>query len=285
MFDGNETHGSPSQSDNVNENAVKRYLNLAEEAVSQGDAVLGMHLYLAAFEQATKGSFEPDEAALEGLRRAWELACRTKERSLAEYIFERMEPYVDSQESMRCAEELQRLALDKLEEFGLSREDIEDMAEMISDDFLGLSSGSPQVKLESATGAFAPSLLRLPKPKPKEEAGEEGARSDEAAERQQVATPSLERVTYQDLHGYHAAIATMRTLGIGMQKDEQYQSFVKMLNERHGIDRVSASSTYLFTCEAREDANQFMHATMGELGLPAVRMTMEEGPHMSCVEL
>ena len=70
-----------------------------------------MHLYLAAFEQATKGSFEPDEAALEGLRRAWELACRTKERSLAEYIFERMEPYVDSQESMRCAEELQRLAL------------------------------------------------------------------------------------------------------------------------------------------------------------------------------
>lgn len=278
MFDGNETHGSPSQSDNVNENAVKRYLNLAEEAVSQGDAVLGMHLYLAAFEQATKGSFEPDEAALEGLRRAWELACRTKERSLAEYIFERMEPYVDSQESMRCAEELQRLALDKLEEFGLSREDIEDMAEMISDDFLGLSSGSPQVKLESATGAFAPSLLRLPKPKPKEEAGEEGAQPDGATERQQVATPSLERVTYQDLHGYHAAIATMRTLGIGMQKDEQYQSFVKMLNERHGIDRVSASSTYLFTCEAREDANQFMHATMGELGLPAVRMTMEEGP-------
>ena len=141
MFDGNETHGSPSQSDNVNENAVKRYLNLAEEAVSQGDAVLGMHLYLAAFEQATKGSFEPDEAALEGLRRAWELACRTKERSLAEYIFERMEPYVDSQESMRCAEELQRLALDKLEEFGLSREDIEDMAEIDLRQLPGLELG------------------------------------------------------------------------------------------------------------------------------------------------
>lgn len=277
MFDGNETHGSPSQSDNVNENAVKRYLNLAEEAVAQGDAVLGMHLYLTAFEQATKGSFEPDESVLEGLRRAWELACRAKERSLAEYIFERLEPYVDSRESMRCAEELQRLALDKLEEFGLSREDIEDMAEMISDDFLGLDSGAPQVKLESATGAFAPSLLRLPKPKERK-ADDGGKPSDQGSEDQQAVAPSMERVTYQDLHGYQGPIATMRTLGVGMQKDEQYQSFVKMLNERHGIDRVSANSTYLFTCEAREDANQFMHATMGELGLPAVRMTMEEGP-------
>ena len=108
MIDGNaESQGSPSQSNDVNNDAVKRYLKLAEDAVAQGDSVLGMHLYLTAFEQAVKGSLVPDEKALSGLRSAWDLACRSKERSMAEYIFERMEPYMDAEESMRCAEVLQ----------------------------------------------------------------------------------------------------------------------------------------------------------------------------------
>ncbi len=295
MFDGNaESHGSPSQSNDVNNDAVQRYLRQAEEAVSQGDAVLGMHLYLTAFEQASKGAFVPDEAALSGLRSAWELACRAKERSLAEYIFERMEPYMNAEESMRCAEVLQRLALDKLEEFGLSREDIEDMAEMISDDFLGLAGNDgPSVQLASSKvpGVFpAASLFALPKPTARQEGGEqapapEGRPADagqqgqsQEATAEQAEQPAVQRIVYDDLHGFQSAISTMRTLGVGMQNDARYQEFVRMLNERHGIDRVSASSTYLFTCTAREDANQFMHATMGELGLPAVRMSMEEGP-------
>ena len=45
MIDGNaESQGSPSQSNDVNNDAVKRYLKLAEDAVAQGDSVLGMHL-------------------------------------------------------------------------------------------------------------------------------------------------------------------------------------------------------------------------------------------------
>lgn len=288
MFDGNaEPQGSPSQSNNVNNDAVKRYLQQAEEAVSQGDAVLGMHLYLTAFEQASKGSFVPDEAALSGLRSAWELACRAKERSLAEYIFERMEPYMNAEESMRCAEVLQRLALDKLEEFGLSREDIEDMAEMISDDFLGLAdSGDRSVQLSNASGTPGvfptASIFTLGKPAVRANGGKDAEaapkKADEGSEEEDDGQQTPRFPAYDDLHGYQGAIATMRTLGVGMQNDARYQEFVRMLNERHGIDRVSASSTYLFTCTAREDANQFMAATMGELGLPAVRMTMEEGP-------
>ena len=285
MIDGNaESQGSPSQSNDVNNDAVKRYLKLAEDAVAQGDSVLGMHLYLTAFEQAVKGSLVPDEKALSGLRSAWDLACRSKERSMAEYIFERMEPYMDAEESMRCAEVLQRLALDKLEEFGLSREDIEDMAEMISDDFLGLTeTGGPAVQVTNVSktpGVFATSsLFSLPKPAvPRLQDGKAVKGGDPSQKGELSEQEERQRVTYDDLHGFQGAIAAMRAFGIGMQKDARYQEFVKMLNERHGIDRVSASSTYLFTCTAREDANHFMEATMGELGLPAIRMSMEEGP-------
>ncbi len=69
------------------------------------------------------------QAALEGLKQAWQLACKLKERSIAEYVFERLEPYLSSDEAAACAEQLQSLALDKLEEYGLSREDLEGMTD------------------------------------------------------------------------------------------------------------------------------------------------------------
>ena len=187
---------------------------------------------------------------------------------------------MDAEESMRCAEVLQRLALDKLEEFGLSREDIEDMAEMISDDFLGLAeTGGPAVQVANVSktpGVFATSsLFSLPKPAvPRLQDGKAAKGGDPSQKGELSEQEERQRVTYDDLHGFQGAIAAMRAFGIGMQKDARYQEFVKMLNERHGIDRVSASSTYLFTCTAREDANHFMEATMGELGLPAIRMSI-----------
>ena len=45
-----------------------------------------------------------------------------KERSLAEYIFGKLDPFLSAGESSECSEQLQQLALDKLGEFGLSRE-------------------------------------------------------------------------------------------------------------------------------------------------------------------
>ena len=67
---------------------------------------------------------------------------------MAEYIFEKLEPYMTSEEVADCAEQLQRLALDKLEEFGLTREDLEDMTDMISQDFLGLSAHPRLMKVK-----------------------------------------------------------------------------------------------------------------------------------------
>ena len=67
----------------------------------------------------------PGEEVLEGMSKAWDLAIKTKQRSLAEYIFEKLEPYWDSNEVSRHADELQRLAFDKLEEYGFDRDAIE----------------------------------------------------------------------------------------------------------------------------------------------------------------
>ena len=93
-----------------------------------------------------------------------------------------------------------------------------------------------------------------------------------------AASPSstLERITYRDLAGYDQAVAIMRDFGVGMQADAGFQELVAQLNARHGLDRMPAADALLFRSPAREDANRFMAATLGELGLPALRMRMEE---------
>lgn len=281
MLDG-KSQGSPSPSDNVNSEAVKRYQSMAEEAVTRGDVRLATHLYLAAFEQAAQGEHTSNEDALHSLRSAWNLACRLKERALAEYIFECLEPYLTSDESMDYAEELQSLALDKLEEFGLSREEIAEMAETITEDFLNLdNNASIKLSKTSVPNIFTGKLQKLPVSLEKKKvtsAPAEQKPSEEEDEEAKLETANNERVTYKDLHGFASTIEKMHSLGVGVRQDDEYKDFVKMLNERHGIDRVSALQTYLFTSEAREDANQFLLATAGELGLPVVRMTMEDGP-------
>ena len=71
-----------------------------------------MHLYLAAYEKATADPGVSDAIAFASLREAWDLACSLKERSMAEYVFEKLEPYLNGDEIARCAHQLQALALD-----------------------------------------------------------------------------------------------------------------------------------------------------------------------------
>lgn len=72
--------------------------------------------------------------AIAALRRAWGIACDMKERSLAEYIFDKLEPHLSTDEAPEYAKRLQNLALDKLSEFGISRADLEGVADMISEE-------------------------------------------------------------------------------------------------------------------------------------------------------
>ncbi len=289
-----ENANTPSRDDERGDTCAD-YLGRAQDACAAGDAVLGMHLYLTAFEKASGSQVEPGAEAIDGLKKAWNLACKLKERSLAEYIFGKLEPFLSAGESAECAAELQKLALDKLEEFGLSKDDLEDMADMISQDFLGL--GSKILKVEHL-GDFTPddiaSWAQGRASREEEPDGAQGEPSKEKssakqAPRGQMTTLSKlaegagikpadhhEHLTYDDLAGYDAAVATMRDFGVGMQDDADFKQLVGMLNARHGLDRMPITDTFLFRSPAREDASRFMEATLGELKLPALRMRMEE---------
>ena len=270
------------------------YLLRAKDACAQGDAVLGMHLYLTAFEKAAGAAGDPSPEAVDALKKAWDLACDLKERSLAEYIFGKLDPFLSAGESSECSERLQQLALDKLEEFGLSRGDLQDVAEAISRDLLGFDAKLFKVEPlgDFPSGDLSSLLTGKGKAEAEGEPSSDGdvSRASDRAERDGMTVLSKlavdagvkspgdqkEKLTYDDLAGYDAAVATMRDFGIGMQDDPDFKSLVTMLNARHGLDRLPVTATFVFRSPAREDAGRFVQATIGELKLPAMRMRMEE---------
>ena len=405
------------------------YLKRAADACEAGDLVLGMHLYLAAYEKAVIDPNIPDGMALAGLREAWHLACDLKERSLAEYVFEKLEPYLTGSEIAACAQQLQTLALDRLEQYGFSREDLQEMAEMIAQDFVGdgsvlkvesisipgvgvvgmatpqqsethdveadesavESDAEPDVEAEvcdtagepaedEAPHVHIPEEIVRPRGRPghvgvisappddfnpydefrgyssvgksyhcatnegsgshvftldeerakagelaKQQAEEAAKAQEQATSEESSATPSQQaqseaatiakmiaaqiaqseqasnqavqagaaksaaqsgdaisadegyQLNYRNLVGYDEAISIMRSYGIGLQHDKGFTSFLGMLNEQHGLDRAPALDTLLIRAPVIEDASRFIDATIGEIGLPALRMSMEEG--------
>lgn len=393
----------PNQS-NCSE-SFNAYFERAASACETGDLVLGMYLYLAAYEKAAVDPSASDAVALAALREAWHLACDLRERSMAEYVFEQLEPFLMPDEIGEYATELQNLALDRLEEFGFSREELEGMAEMISQDLIGpdgsvvkvesfafpsahvdrqcdcdegaddgakdesdeaasgdapaaakgramglgvaaadgfnpydmLDTSSVNTSYHGATnegsGAFsftrdkeraaqgqpgakkvpslheqataaAEAIAQVVQSMPSAELGrEQKGQSDDSAvaksdpkapaapqqpkvsqQKPAVTGPKEEvesgappaRLTYRNLVGYDEAIAVMRDFGIGLQRDQGFQNFVAMLNARHGLSAMPALDTVLFRAPVIEDASRFLEATIGEIGLPALRMSMEE---------
>lgn len=357
MLEDKDANSSPSQN-NEFDSSCAAYMRRAVKACAAGDEELGLHLYLAAYERGTRENGEADSDAAFALRKAWVLAVKLKERSLAEYIFEKLEPLMDPNELAVCAGQLQSMALEKLEEFGLSREELQDMADMISQDFLGATGPARLMKVEHLTLPSSTASERAakpaepaPEPKPATEAATSvedahqavlgasessddrpqapfGSQADEDGSAGSSETPedpsasdgstsivaldepeseaepsdetqtmareadesavisSLENITYKDLAGFDRTIKVMRDFGIGMQDDPEFQGLVTLLNYRHGLERMPAADSFLFRSPAREDAHRFMTATLGEIGLPAIRMHMEEnlqGAPVLCV--
>ncbi|WP_251231191.1 ribonucleotide reductase subunit alpha [Adlercreutzia aquisgranensis] len=280
----------PSQSDECGKPA-NDYLARAVAARAAGNESLGLLLYLTAFERACAGKDGvPDANAITGLREAWRLACASGERSLAEYAFERLEPYLSAEEAEECAAQLQDLALSKLEEFGIHREDLQEMGELVSGPAPSEASSAPVPTpgIPGVTGIAVASV------------SEDGALSlhdlvgSMIGEMRQSAPRSAEEddaegeppLSYKNLVGYDQAVRLMRDFGVGLGNDVEFRRFVKQLNASHGLGSAPAIDSFLFRSPAREDAQRFMMATLGELGLPCVRMNMEEnvqGVPMLCV--
>lgn len=415
-------HANETPNQNNCGNQAPGYLQKAAEACASGDLLLGMHLYLAAYEQAASDDSVSATVEVTALREAWHLACDLKERSMAEYVFEKLEPYLTGEEIAECAMKLQELALERLEQYGFSREELEDMAETITQDFLGEGAhvvkvesvsipnmgmfGVPEVPVQaavtepaqaqaqaeaSADAGDSPELGEPGSPDTKPvkpphvdmnvagvddfnpydmystssvgtsyhaatnegsgayvfsrdedrtnellrteaEAGssveaegdadlvadeakasqdgfrqatageaasdESGQTSDSSkldlakfaskvpeaveaavkAAENPVSVPAAKgELTYRNLVGYDEAVSIMRDLGVGVQGDQDFAEFVRMMNSHHGLNRMPSIDTLLFRAPALEDATRFVEATAGELGLPVLRMSMEEG--------
>lgn len=328
--DGSGFNASSSQDGCTNSSAD--YLQRATSAVESGDSILGIHLYLAAYERALCENLVPSEEALAGMSKAWDLAVRTKQRSLAEYIFEKLEPFWDTEEVARHADQLQQLAFDKLEEYGFDREAIEDMADMVNQDILdgaadvlcqfkesnaeygdhtNLADGFDAVKQmlsqafsaseeeeaekqsSSASSTQTPQVSGMailpatPSPKPSATTKAVAASKASAPQAPTPTAPSQQqRFDYRSLVGFDGAIARMGELGVGRSRDPEFVRFVEILNHHHGLPGIPGLGTLVFRCPAREDANYFMVATVGEMNMPAIRMRLDrnaQGQVVLCV--
>jgi len=295
------------------------YTERAAQACAAGDMVLGMHLYLAAYEKGLAEGEASDDIAINSLREAWHLACDLRERSIAEYVFEKLEPYLSGDEVQDCASMLQDLALDRLEEYGFSRDELEGVAQMITGDLLG--GGAPIFQVEkislprrensaeppisnvgnevagdaisgqpsdqiSAEPDFGRSEILVDENgcvtletmgAPEAEAVEESSEASAAQTVPKVPEPQQnEHLTYRNLAGYDETMRIMRDFGVGLMDDPEFTHFVQVLNRHHGLTAMPSLDSMLFRAVAREDATRFVEATIGELGLPSLRMTMEE---------
>lgn len=257
------------------------YMGAAHEAYDSGDHVLAMHLFLTAYEQESKGSHLPDPFAVDALREAWSIACELGERSIAEYVFDKLEPVLDEGEAKAFGRKLQSLAFEKLSEFGISQEDLAEMAELITEEI------GPE-----AAAAFAPDASDEPSAADAAEDGSKPVASDAGAKAKIVSVrlpkasadaasaghADANRLTFSDLTGYDTVIEDTRALGIGLGGDEELRALIDTLRVQHGLEKLSAFGSVVFRTSSREDAGYFMAAVVGELGLPAMRVQMQPGP-------
>ncbi len=264
------------------------YMGAAHDAYDSGDHVLAMHLFLTAYEQLSKGSHLPDALAITALREAWSIACELGERSIAEYVFDKLEPVLGEDEVEEFGRKLQSLAFDKLSEFGISREDLAEMAEIITEE-MGPEAASPfmpskqdgsQVSASVAGDAVSADDAEPAKGKGKAKIVSvrlPGAASDGGAPKGHE-KQAVNRLTFADLTGFDTVIEDTRALGIGLGGDDELKALIDTLRVQHGLDKLSAFGSIVFRTSSREDAGYFMSAVVGELDLPAMRVQMQPGP-------
>ena len=310
---GSGFDGSVGSESNANR-SVDDYLEMAREAESEGRKLLAAYLFMAAFEKDSEDGSQPGDQSVAGLHRAMDLACAAHARALAEHVFEKVGPYCSADQAKRYTDAMQELMFDKLEDFGLSRDDLQEMAGFFSGEAFGnamLAHFGVHLPDSPDAGAASPDAeerkgrqhsLLLPPSTPfgkivehrftDDDAGKP-AKKDKALSRKheekkpakaeqdgvEQLSGTIEISGFDELIGYDAAVQKMHERGVGLSNDERFKNFLSMLNRRHGIAALPSLSTLVFRSDAREDATHFMAATVGELGMPTVRMYMEEAPN------
>lgn len=241
------------------------YLNLADHSAQSGRKAEAMMLYLTAYETAAQvqiGKLPDDHPAVEGLHRAWNLACETDDRSIAEAVFGRLQGHLSPAESREYATRLQDLSAQKLKQFGL---------------------GAPQMAVSGSevSGSIKESIMEKLAGLGLDAGNGDAALLPEIPSEEDDA--DRDRLTYDDLVGFETAVMDMRQRGYGLSGDAAFADFIASLNRRHGIDGLPSFETLLFRAPSREDAARMMFATAGELDQPVIRIRMDTNSNGAAV--
>ena len=266
-----EEGAAPGRSNEVDRETAE-YLRMARNAVENGQFRLAVCLYLTAFEQdSANNQSNPTPAAIACLRKAWTHACDLKDRAMAEHIFERLSPHLPAETVSEYSRKLQKLSLEKLEDFGLSHDDVEGMADFLTGITEGMPAGTAKIAVKSVdddgprlatvenelVSPSAPYGLRIDankgKPKPAPAPIKQSAPSV-SEEAKAPDAPAAQQICFRDLAGYDGAIQKMKALGFGAESDARYAAFLNMLSRRHGVEPRLTSMPMVFRSQAREDA-------------------------------
>ena len=114
------------------EKNVTFYLDAAGAAMVSGQPRLAIHLFRAAFEIESQNGDITSPPVIDGLRKAWDLACAEGDRSIAESVLGDLSAFNSDEENRQATLRLQALALDQLEDMGITEHDIENMVGSIA---------------------------------------------------------------------------------------------------------------------------------------------------------
>ncbi|MDO4443863.1 MAG: hypothetical protein Q4B69_08340, partial [Slackia sp.] len=149
------------------------------------------------------------------------VACELRERSIAEYIYDRLQPHLAPEEAQDFARDLQAMALDKLSQFGISQTDLEDMADMISEEIGAQARITSVTPVASGIAVAMPDGAEAPNAASRVEGDASSAVAPVAAE--QKNPPAVRRMSehpmrLSDLVGFDSAVEDVRALGIGVKE-------------------------------------------------------------------
>jgi hypothetical protein len=256
----------------------------------EGHSRLAIHLFRAAFE--IESSFGPlvSAPALTGLRKAWDLALDLGDRSLAESIFSELSPHNNPEQNERATMRLQTLALGQLEDMGITVDDLENIADVISQEMVDSDSEKLIDSLKSAL-----EQIGLVVDEDEDDPAQEDIAHVEQPEQEPASKTGLARIgkelrefsnrgreearqrrlDYQALSGYTQALEHMRRFGFLSASDAAHRLFIERSAAMHGVSQLSLSDMFLFFGPAREDVSLFAHATAGEIGFPVLHISVD----------
>jgi uncharacterized protein YjiS (DUF1127 family) len=290
--------GSEYEPHNGFEKSAKFYLEAAHYALASDQPRLAIHLYRAAFEVESAHREPVSSAVVEGLRKAWDLACEENDRSAAESIFGELSSFNTIEQNEQAVMRLQSLALSQLEDMGITDLDIEHIASAVSQeldeesnpelfdslkDVLGHLSGladdeengqsnnslavrkfdlRPSVVSSPSAGSTNGGLTKL---------NEQLQKMRKRNQPKEGAAP----LNYQVLVGFDSAMEHMREYGFLSAGDEHFKAFVEQSAAMHGVAPLSIEDSFLFFGPSREDVSLFAHATAGEIDFPVINVVVD----------